>query len=257
MNENILTEKKGRAFYITINRPERLNSITREMLSTIETALTVADEDGDVRCIVITGAGDRAFSAGADVSSLREFSKEDAKEFSRRGHKTFMKILDLDKPVIAAINGYALGGGCELSAFCDLRIASDKAVFGQPEVNLGLIPGWGGTQMLTRLIGVSNAKELMMMGENISAQRAMELGLVNKILPSENFEEKVQEFVQKLTSKPPLSLKAIKSLINRNMDLKTTLDAEASEFCELFETEDLKEGLAAFKEKRKPEFKGK
>ncbi|MFP3952358.1 MAG: enoyl-CoA hydratase/isomerase family protein [Candidatus Bathyarchaeia archaeon] len=257
MSKDILTEKKGRALYITINRPERLNSITKEMLREIYNALNEAEGDDEIRCVVITGAGEKSFSAGANIKSLTELSKEEAREFSRTGHKTFTKIIEIGKPVIAAINGYALGGGCELSAFCDLRIASDKAVFGQPEVNLGLIPGWGGTQLLSELIGPSNAKELMIMGENISAQRAKEIGLINRVLPAEKFQEGVEDIVGKITSKPPLSLRAIKRLVNRKIDLHDDLDRESTEFGELFETEDLREGLSAFNEKRKPEFKGK
>jgi len=238
---------------ITLNKPSKGNGITSEMLDMIAEAIDKAEVDKSVRCIVVTGAGERAFSTGADIDKISKFSGPEAYEFSRKGHRTFTKFMNSSKPVVAAVNGYALGGGCELAIWCDYRVASDKARFGQTEINLGIIPGWGATKLLSQLIGVQKAKEFMMGGELIGAQEALVMGLVNKVVPAAEFSSKVDELVNKLINSPPISLAALKRLTTLSLD---ELEAESKEFGMLFHTADFKEGVAAFKEKRKPIFKG-
>ena len=249
---------KDSVCWIILNRPDRLNSIVPEMLDDISDALDRAESNSEVRCVIITGAGERAFCAGADVSHLSGLSKREAEEtISRKGHGVIIKILLLSKPVVAAVNGYALGGGCELAVACDFRIASDNARFSQPEVNLGLIPGWGGTQLLPRLIGVSKAKEMIFMGTMISAEEAFHAGLITKLVPADSFDEEVKAFTRCLVSGPPIALSEAKRLVNLTLDIKKGLNFEAEAFGGLFSTDDFREGVAAFKEKRKPEFIGK
>ncbi|RLI09607.1 crotonase [Candidatus Bathyarchaeota archaeon] len=252
----VLVKVEDGVCWISLNRPSKLNSIVPEMLDLIGEALDRAETDPSIRCVVITGVGDRAFCAGADVSFLSGLSSSEAEAVSRKGHQTFMKILRLPKPVVAAVNGYALGGGCELAAACDFRIASEKARFGQPEINLGLVPGWGGTQLLPRLIGVAKAKEMTMTGAMLSAEEALRAGLVNRVVAADRFEEEVKAFAATLVKGPPLALAKAKRLVNMSLAMKAGLDAEAEAFGRLFSTGDFKEGVAAFKEKRKPEFKG-
>ena len=252
----ILTESKDGVYAITVNRPDKLNSITGEMLDLISGALDKADGDKDIRCVVIKGAGGRAFSAGADIKDFLTMDKKAAKDISRKGQKAFKKIIELTKPVVAAVQGYALGGGCELACHCDYRLASDKARFSQPEVTLGLMPGWGGTYILKRLVGDSLALEMITTGRRLNAEEALSAGLVNAVYPVEEFDEKVDEFVQGLVKGPPLSLVSMKKLITRDQ-LDEAMEAEAELFSNLWNTSDLKEGLTAFTEKRKPEFKGK
>ena len=251
----ILTESKDGVYTITINRPDKLNSITGEMLDLLSSALDKAEDDMDVRCVVIKGAGGRAFSAGADIKDFLTMDKMAAKKISMKGQKTFKKILELSKPVVAAVPGYALGGGCELACHCDYRIASVKARFSQPEVTLGLMPGWGGTYILKRLIGYSLALQMITTGKRLNAEEALSAGLVNAVYPVEEFDEKVNEFVQSLVKGPPVSLASMKKLLTRD-PLEEAMEAEAELFSNLWNTSDLKEGLTAFTEKRKPEFKG-
>jgi len=249
----VLVDTANGVFKITLNRPSKANGITSEMLDMIAEAVDKAEADKSVRCIVVTGAGDRAFSSGADIDRLSKFTGPEAYEFSRKGHRTFTKFMRSSKPVVAAVNGFALGGGCEVAMWCDYRIASDKARFGQTEINLGIIPGWGATKLLSQLIGVQKAKELMMGGELIGAQEALAIGLVNKVVPAAEFGSKVDELVKKLVNGPPIVLAALKRLTTLSLD---ELEAESKEFGMFFYTADLKEGVAAFKEKRKPVFKG-
>ena len=251
----ILTDTKEGVYTITINRPDKLNSITGEMLDLISVALDEADKTEDIRCVVIKGAGGRAFSAGADIKNFLTMDKQAAKEISKKGQKTFKKILDLSKPVVAAVPGYALGGGCELACHCDYRIASVKARFSQPEVTLGLMPGWGGTYILKRLVGDNLALEMITTGKRLNAEEALSAGLVNAVYPVEEFDEKVDEFVQNLVKGPPISLTSMKKLMT-SIQLDEAMEAEAELFSNLWNTSDLKEGLTAFTEKRKPEFKG-
>jgi enoyl-CoA hydratase/3-hydroxyacyl-CoA dehydrogenase len=251
----VLTEKKDGILTITINRPGKLNSMTTEMLKIISSILDEATEDKSIRCILFKGAGDRAFCAGADISQFPKLDVKGARELSRIGQSTYSKIIKVPKPVVAAVNGYCLGGGNELALHCDFRLASEKASFGQPEVNLGLITGWGATYVLPRLVGKPLASEMMMTGRRLNAKEALSVGLVNAVYPVEEFEEKVQEFVKALVEGPPLAIAAMKKLVNLE-DLEIASNSEADEFSNLWNYKDLMEGINAFNERRKPEFKG-
>jgi enoyl-CoA hydratase/3-hydroxyacyl-CoA dehydrogenase len=251
----ILTETKNGVLRITVNRPSKLNSITIEMLIGIADAVAKADSDKSVRCIVITGAGDRAFSAGADIDEFSRLTSTQALDYTRAGKKAMMRIKASDKLVVAAINGFALGGGCELASWCDFRVASDKAKLGQPEANLGVIPGWGGTKILGKLVGKQKAKLLILTGETITAEEARQIGLVDKVYPAAEFMAKVDEFVARLAASSPTVNAAVKVLTNPNAK-DDDLEAESQEFSKLFSTKDFREGVSAFKEKRKPAFTG-
>ncbi len=253
--EPILVEIKEGVCWITLNRPDKLNSIDSKTMKRLFETIDEVEDDPNVRCVVIKGSG-RAFSAGADVDELMKLTPEEAEELSRKGHETMMKISSMPKPVIAAINGYALGGGCELASACDIRIASEKAKFGQPEIKLGIIPGWGGTQLLTRLIGVGRAMELILTGRIIDAEEAYRIGLVNKVVPHDRLEEEVSELAKTLASGAPIAMAEAKRLVNLGGSLEVGLDEEAEAFGRLFATEDSREGFKAFKEKRTPSFKG-
>ena len=253
----VLVETEGGVCWISLNRPDKLNSMTLEMHEMVREALDGAEADASVGCIVITGAGARAFCAGADVSHLGKLSPEEGREFSEKGQETILKIIRHPKPVVAAVNGFALGGGCELAAACDFRIASEKARFGQPEINLGLIPGWGATQLLQRIVGPTKAKDLISTGAMLGAQEALQAGLVNRVVEADKFEEEVRAFAESLTRGPGIALSKAKKLINMSLRLEEGLEAEAEDFGGLFATEDFREGVAAFLEKRKPSFRGR
>lgn len=256
--ENIIVDKIGSIGKLTINRPDVRNALNRQTLREIENAIEELGNDPAIRVIVITGSGDRAFCAGADVLEMKDASPLDTVEDCQLGKRVFARIEALGKPVIAQVNGYALGGGCELAMACDIRIASDKARFGQPEINLGLIPGYAGTQRLPRLVGKAKAKELIFTGDLIYANEAKELGLVNKVVPPDQLESTVMELATKLASKAPVALKLAKTSIDKGME--TSLDVgsayETDGFALCFTTYDHKEGINAFLEKRKAEFKG-
>ena len=251
----VLTEAKNGVLKITINRVSKLNSITTEMLTGIADAVEKAGSDPSVRCIVVTGAGDRAFSAGADIDEFSKLTPAQALDYTRAGKRAMKRIKASRKPVVAAINGFALGGGCELASWCDFRIAIDKAKLGQPEANLGVIPGWGGTKILAKLVGKQRAKLLITTGENVTAEEARQMGLVDKVYPAAEYSAKVDEFVTRLTAASPTVIAAVKNLTNPNVK-DEDLEVESQEFSKLFETRDFKEGVAAFKEKRKPAFTG-
>jgi enoyl-CoA hydratase/carnithine racemase len=258
MNEPpILTEIKENVYKIIINRPSKLNSITSDMLDLFSIALEEANKAKNVRCILITGAGDRAFSAGADINDFLKMDVSQAKEFSKKGQSTLKKILLIPKPVIAAINGYALGGGFELTQYCDIRLASEKARFSQPEVNLGLMPGWGGTYMLKKLIGETLAREMIMTGRRLTAQEALEVGLLSHVFSNEEFHSKITQYIDSILKGPPISLASMKKLFNKDPNLEKAFNEEAIEFSNLWKTNDLIEGIKAFNEKRKPDFQGK
>jgi enoyl-CoA hydratase len=257
--ENLIYEKKNGIARITINRPEVRNALNIETRRELKTALEDTSEDENVKVVVITGAGDRAFCAGADIREFLEFHSLQMREYLQLSRAVTNKIMNMEKPVIAAVNGYALGGGCELAMACDMIVASENARFGQPEIIVGLIPGGGGTQRLPRLIGEKRARELIYTGDIINAKEAERLGLVNKVVPADKLDETLNELLQKLLNRSPALLKIAKATINRSMD--TTLTAGLSyelEACSLcFSTEDQKEGARAFLEKRKPVYKGK
>lgn len=256
---NIIYEKKERVATITLNRPQVLNALNTALWAEFHDALEDAENDENIGAIVITGAGDRAFCAGADIPEIQALTPITARDFSLslQEHTRYMERIK--KPIIAKINGFCLGGGQEIAMSCDFRIASDKARFGQPEVNLGIIPGAGGTQRLTRLVGKTKAMEIDMLGDHIDANEAYRLGLLNKVVPSEELDKAVGEFIQKLFSKSSVVLGIIKLAINKGteMDLDRALYYEAECFGSARATEDSTEGLQAFVEKRKPEFKGK
>ena len=251
----LVTETRNGVLKLTINRPSKLNSITTDMLNTIADTVEKTDSDKAIRCIVITGAGDRAFSAGADIDEFSKLTPSQALDYTRAGKKAMKKIKAAKKPMVAAINGFALGGGCELASWCDFRIASDKAKLGQPESNLGVIPGWGGTKVLAKLIGKQRAKLLIMTGETVTAEEARQMGLVDRVYPAAEYGAKVDEFVTKLVVASPTVISAVKMLTNPDVK-EEDLEAESGEFSKLFETKDFREGVSAFKEKRKPAFTG-
>ncbi len=252
-------EKKGVVAIITINRPKVMNALNTQLAGEMRDALADAEADQRIRVIVITGAGDRAFCAGADIGELAVLGGIEARDFSLQAQLLTTEIERIRKPVIARINGHCLGGGNEVAMACDFRIASEKAVFGQPEINLGIIPGMGGTQRLTRLIGRMKAIEMNMLGEMIPASEAHRLGLVNKVVLADELDKAVEELVQKLAAKGPVALGMVKLAVNNgmDMDLNRGLYYEAECFGAACGTEDAKEGTKAFMEKRKPEFKGR
>ena len=257
---NILYEKKGRILVLAINRPKALNALNAKTLDELEAAIQEAKDDDEIRAIVLTGAGEKAFVAGADISELVGLGEESGAAFSRRGQELFLKIENLSKPIIAAVNGFALGGGCELAMACTIRIASTNASFGQPEVKLGLIPGYGGTQRLTRLVGKSNAMQMTLTGEIITAQRAYEIGLVSKVVPPDALTPTAEKLASKIISMGPLAVAASIELVNSAHEeprLSDGLMHEAKLFGTICATEDAKEGTSAFLAKRKAEFKGR
>ncbi|MBO6536107.1 MAG: enoyl-CoA hydratase/isomerase family protein [Balneolaceae bacterium] len=239
---------------ISINRPEKLNALNNQVFLDLDDALTAADQNPEIRVVIVTGVGEKAFVAGADIKEFAEFTSQQATDLSTRGHRVFQKIEDLSKPVIAAVNGFALGGGCELAMACHIRIASKTAKLGLPEVTLGLIPGYGGTQRLVALCGKAKALELMMTGNFISAEEAEKIGLVNSV--SDSAMEAATALAAKMAKQAPLALKnAIKAVAKAGQN--DGYLTEATLFGELFATEDFKEGTSAFFEKRKPSFSGK
>jgi enoyl-CoA hydratase len=255
----VVYEKQDQVATIVLNRPKSLNALNTALLTELRTALEDAEVDAAVRVIVITGAGDKAFCAGVDVTEIVEKSPEEARAFSQWVQAIFTLIETIRKPVIAKIHGFCLGGGLELALACDFRIAADTSMFGQPEVNLAIIPGGGGTQRLPRLIGKTKALELLMAGTPIDALDAFRLTLVNAVVPVDDLEKKVDDFIKKLLTKSPVTLGILKAAVNKGleMDLEHALEYEAKSFEAALKTEDAREGLTAFVEKRKPEFKGK
>ncbi|MFQ5891998.1 MAG: enoyl-CoA hydratase/isomerase family protein [Candidatus Methanofastidiosia archaeon] len=256
MYKNILLEFKEKTAILTINRPEKLNAMDLKTISEIEKAIQELEEKG-TGVLIITGKG-KAFVAGADIKEMSNYDPIKALEFAKAGQETLELIENSKMIVIAAINGFALGGGCELALSCDLRIAGDGAKLGQPEINLGVIPGWGGTQRLSRLVGKAKAKELIFTGKKVNAQKALEIGLVNRVVPSEKLMEEALKLPDELNTKGFSSLLAAKKVINlgSNSDFKIAQDLEAESFALLFSTYDQKEGMRAFLEKRKPKFNG-
>lgn len=256
--EMIAVEKEDGVLWITLNRPHKLNAIDMEMIDELLSAVEEAEADKDVRCVIFTGAGDKAFSAGADIMVFSNLTPVTAIDISAKGQELMRKIESMSKPTVAAINGYCLGGGLELASACDFRIAAEHAEIGQPEIRLGLIPGWGGTQRLIRLVGLAKAKELIMMGDRISAQEALRIGLIQKVVPMQELKEEARSLAKKLADGPPIALKLAKYALNygTQVPLEVGLKVELEAFGILSTTKDLIEGVSAFMEKRKPEFKG-
>ncbi len=254
--QHVLIEKKGPVGILTINRPDKLNALNTHVVQEITAAFKDLESDPDVRVIIITGAGNKAFIAGADISEMKEITPLEALEFASRGQKMLENMEKSDKIVIAAINGYALGGGCELSMGCDLRIASENAKIGQPEIKIGVIPGWGGTQRLTRLVGKTKAKELILIGDPITAEEALRIGLVNKVVPQETLMEEAMKTAETVAKLGSFSLGAAKHAVDRGLevDFEKAEELERQFFALCFASPDQKEGMTAFLEKRTPTF---
>jgi enoyl-CoA hydratase len=253
----LLAERQDGVAVFTLNRPDKLNALNEEVLRELEHAISDA-APGGVRCAVLTGAGDKAFAAGADIAAMKDLGPTGALRFAAIGHRVARAIEDAPFPFIAAVNGFALGGGCELALACDFIYASDKARFGQPEVNLGVIPGFGGTQRLARLVGPARARELCMTGDMVSADEALRIGLANKVFPHAELLAQAREAAKKIASKAPLAVAAARRVILRGQDvpLATANELEAAAFASLFGTADQKEGMSAFVEKRAANFTG-
>lgn len=257
--KNLLVEKKDGISEVIINRPDKLNALNYETLCEIYECFSFLEKDDETKVIIVSGAGDKAFVAGADIKELSESNPIRAEEISLTGQRSFRKIETLKKVVIARIQGYALGGGLELALSCHLRYGSEKAILGQPEINLGVITGFAGSQRLPKLIGKGRALEMLLTGETIKADKAYELGLLNGVFKSEELKEKVNEVAEKIKSKAPIAVSSMITAVNRGNELNIEDGGrfEASLFGLLFSTADLQEGMLAFLEKRKAEFKGK
>ncbi|MQL53999.1 crotonase, partial [Desulfofundulus thermobenzoicus] len=251
---NILVEKDGFVAVLTINRPKVLNALNRETLQEIGAAVDQLAADDGVRVIIITGAGEKAFVAGADIAFMSKLTPMEARDFARLGQGVLSRIENLPKPVIAAVNGYALGGGCELAMACDIRIASEKAKFGQPEVNLGLIAGFGGTQRLTRLVNPGLAKEILFTADMYDAEAARHMGLVNHVVPADDLLPFCKDMARRIAARGPVAVRLTKQAVNEGleMDLEKALAHEADLFGLVFTSDDRKEGIDAFLNKRKP-----
>ncbi len=255
----IISEIREKTLYITINRAQKLNALNKEVLTELADAIAFAKNSDEVLAVLITGAGEKAFVAGADISEFQNYTLEEAKELARTGHQTvFDAIENCSKPVLAVINGFALGGGLELALACHIRIASENAKLGLPEVTLGLIPGYGGTQRLTQLIGKGRALEMIATADMISAEKAAAIGLVNEVVPQANLLDKADEILNKIKQRAPLAIaSAIKAVNAATKDGVNGFEVEIEEFANCFQTADFKEGVEAFLQKRKAVFIGK
>lgn len=256
--KNLLEDLDGGILTITINRPEKLNALNSLTLSEVKISLEKAYDDNAVSGIIITGSSNKAFVAGADISELAELNDMNGRKFSERGQEIFALIENCHKPIIAVIHGYALGGGCELAMACHIRIGTENAFFGQPEVSLGIIPGYGGTQRLTHIVGKGKALELMMTGEMIGVEEALSTGLVNHVVATkEDGIEMAREILNKIFKNAPLSIGMIINCVNTAYsNIEDGYQIEANSFANCCKSEDFKEGTSAFLEKRKPKFKG-
>jgi enoyl-CoA hydratase/carnithine racemase len=257
--ENLLYEKKDAIAYVTLNRPKVLNALNQGTWENLRTAFEDARDDAAVRGVILTGAGDKAFIAGADIGELAHVTAVEAEKSSSYGQAVLNLIENLGKPVIAAVNGFALGGGCETAMACTIRVASEKAKFGQPEVTLGLIPGGGGTQRLPRLVGKGRALQLILSGEMISAQEAYRIGLVNEVVSAADLIARAEAILRKIFSNAPVAVKFALDAANKGLEMSQSegLSLEASYFGLCAGTEDKKEGTTAFLEKRAPQFQGR
>jgi len=258
MYQTLLSSLDNNVLTLTINRPEKLNALNKNVFSDLDNALNNIETNPEIRSVIITGAGPKAFVAGADISEFNELSKDEAMAMAQTGQDIFFRIERCNKPIIAAVNGFALGGGCELSMACHFRIANENAKFGQPEVNLGLIPGYGGTQRLVQLIGKGRALELLMSGNMIDANTALQYGLVNYVVKQEELLTTARSALETINSKAPLAVAACIRTANAVYDeSKNGFELEIKEFGNCFATEDMKEGVSAFLEKRKAIFNGR
>jgi enoyl-CoA hydratase len=257
--DNLLHERDGAVAVLTINRPQVLNALNSQVLDEVRRAVLSLKHDAGVRAVVITGAGPKAFAAGADIDELAHLGPIDAKQQSSRGQHVFDLIENMGKPVIAAINGFALGGGCELAMACSLRIAADTARLGQPEINLGLMPGYGGTQRLARLVGRGVALDLLLSGRQVTAQEALAIGLVNRVVPAADVVAESRTLAAHLSEKPAVAVQYIIESVNRGLDatLERGQFIESTLFGMLAGTDDMREGTAAFLEKRPAAFRGR
>lgn len=247
-------EAKDLIGIVTINREKALNALNTQVLNDLEEVIDAVDYD-TIRCLIITGAGKKSFVAGADICEMAEDTKAEGKEFCEHGNRVFRKIETLPIPVIAAVNGFALGGGCELSMACDIRIAADNAIFGQPEVGLGITPGFGGTQRLMRRIPVGKAKEMIYASINIKAEEALKWGLVNAVYPQDELMPAAEKLANRIAVQAPIAVRAAKAAMNEGIDvpMDDAIQVEVKHFSDCFETADQKEGMKAFMEKRKHE----
>jgi enoyl-CoA hydratase len=257
--KNLILEKEEKIAIVFINRPEKLNALNKEILDELRNIFTELENDDEVYCVVLTGSGEKAFVAGADISELNKLDTASGKEFAENGQQVFNLIENFDKPVIAAVNGFALGGGCEMSLACHIRFASENAKFSQPEISLGIIPGFGGTQRLPRLINKGRAMEHILSGEMIDAHEALKIGLVNKVYPQPELLPAAKSLAIKISSKGQRAIRLAMKAVNFSgeLSLKEGQNYEASLFALCCGTEDFKEGTAAFLEKRKPQFRNK
>jgi enoyl-CoA hydratase/carnithine racemase len=257
--DNIIYEKKERIAYVTLDRPKVLNALNKATIAELKAAFEDARDDSSVSGVILTGAGDKAFAAGADVNEVVSDTAVQAEEHARFGQALTILIENLGKPVVAAVNGFALGGGCELAMACTFRIAAESAKFGQPEVKLGIMPGYGGSQRLPRLVGKGRALQIILSGDVISAQEAYRIGLVNEIVPSANLIERAEAILNQINANGPLGVKFSIDAVNKGLEtsLEEGLRLEASLFAICSSTEDKKEGTSAFLAKRKPQFQGR
>jgi enoyl-CoA hydratase len=254
----LLVERDGAVVTLTLNRPDKLNAIDAELLDALHNALDSLSRDASVRALILTGAGEKAFAAGADIAAMQSLSPDEAKAFSQRGHDVGALMEAAPFPVIGAVNGFALGGGCELALACDFLYASERAKLGQPEVKLGVIPGFGGTQRLARRVGLGHARELCYTGKIIDAAEALRIGLVNAVVPAAELLPKVREVAKSIVAMGPLAIAACKRVLlqGEGMPLREANALETSAFAGLFATADQREGMAAFLAKRSPAFRG-
>lgn len=255
----LLARDHGAIRLITVNRPDKLNALNGDTLDALREAFAAAAEDAAVRVVVLTGAGAKAFVAGADIAQMSGLSAVEGRDFSLRGQRMMRAIEKMPKPVIAMINGFALGGGLELAMACHLRIAAETARLGQPEINLGLIPGFGGSQRLLRLAGRAATLELCLLGAPIDANRALQLGIVNRVVPAANLESETMQLAGQLAAAAPLALRGLLDCINVGGEcgIEEGLEYESAQFGLMFSTQDMREGTAAFLQRRKPEFVGR
>jgi enoyl-CoA hydratase len=256
MYTTLLTTLENGILTVTINRPDKLNALNKDVFNDLEILIKEIEANKEIGAVIITGSGQKSFVAGADITEFTGLNAGEGMDLARRGQEIFFKIERCSKPVVAAVNGFALGGGCELAMACHFRIASENAKFGQPEVNLGLIPGYGGTQRLVQLIGKGRALELLMAGNMIDAQTALQYGLVNYVVPQEELLNKTRSVLETIISKAPLAISRCITAANAVFSNRDGFEVELEAFGDCFETEDMKEGATAFLEKRKPVFKG-